>query len=68
METFQQGARASSGAQRVWVETTQHGARADSGRRESCQDREVGAVKCGLCLVPRAPDVPVGPTAGIGKG
>ena len=50
------------------METTQHGARADSGRRGSCQDREVGAVKCGLCLVPRAPDVPVGPTAGIGKG
>ena len=36
-----------------------------SGCRGSCQDRKVGAVKCGLCLAPRAPDVPVGPLVGI---
>ena len=58
-------ARVGSGVQRVHVEASQQGARAGSGCRESCQDREVGAVKCSLCLVPRAPDVPVHPTAGI---
>ena len=64
METFQHGQGGQWGAEGPH-EASQQGARAGSRCRGSCQEREVGTVKCNLCLVPRAADVPVGPTAGI---